>query len=78
MNGSLDEKYYEENSEEYFNSTVNIDPGSFLNPLLKLLSPGSTVLDLGCGSGRGLDEAVKIFPPSFEKVSLFAGNIFSP
>ena len=54
MNGSFDEKYYEENSDEYFNSTFNIDPGSFLNPLIENLSPGSTILDIGCGSGRDL------------------------
>jgi SAM-dependent methyltransferase len=54
MNESTEKNYYEENSEDYFNSTVNIDPGSFLNPLIENLSPGSTVLDIGCGSGRDL------------------------
>jgi SAM-dependent methyltransferase len=54
MNRSLDEKYYEENSEEYFASTVNIDPSSFFSPLLVNLNPGAAVLDIGCGSGRDL------------------------
>jgi cyclopropane fatty-acyl-phospholipid synthase-like methyltransferase len=50
----LDNRFYEENSEEYFSRTVNVDPSSFLNPLLTHLTPGSTVLDIGCGSGRDL------------------------
>jgi SAM-dependent methyltransferase len=46
--------FYEENHQQYFNSTVGIDPSAFLNPLAKLLKPQATVLDIGCGSGRDL------------------------
>lgn len=46
--------YYENNSLEYFEATFNIDPSSFLNPLVERLEPGSTILDIGCGSGRDL------------------------
>lgn len=46
--------FYEINCEEYFHSTVDIEPSSFLNPLTDLLQPGARVLDLGCGSGRDL------------------------
>jgi SAM-dependent methyltransferase len=35
-------------------STVNIDPGSFLEPFARYLAPGATILDVGCGSGRDL------------------------
>ena len=46
--------YYEENHQQYFDSTVSIDPSAFLEPLAKWLEPSSTVLDIGCGSGRDL------------------------
>lgn len=46
--------FYEENHQKYFNSTVSIDPGSFLEPFTRYLAPGATILDVGCGSGRDL------------------------
>ncbi len=46
--------FYEENHQQYFNSTVGIDPSAFLNPLAKLLKPKAAILDIGCGSGRDL------------------------
>jgi SAM-dependent methyltransferase len=46
--------FYEENHQQYFKSTVGIDPSAFLNPLAKLLKPKAAILDIGCGSGRDL------------------------
>ena len=46
--------FYEENHQQYFNSTVGIDPSAFLNPLAKFLKPQAAILDIGCGSGRDL------------------------
>ncbi len=46
--------FYNEKCRDYFETTVNVDPSSFLKPLLKWLWPGATVLDIGCGSGRDL------------------------
>ncbi len=46
--------FYEENHQQYFNSTVGIDPSAFLNPLANLLKPQAAILDIGCGSGRDL------------------------
>jgi len=46
--------YYQQNHIRYYEQTVSIDPGSFLSPLAGCLKPGSTVLDVGCGSGRDL------------------------
>jgi len=46
--------FYEKNHTEYFNSTVDIDPASFLAPLTRFLHREATILDIGCGSGRDL------------------------
>lgn len=46
--------FYEENHQQYFDSTVGLDPSAFLKPLARLLDPQATILDIGCGSGRDL------------------------
>jgi len=46
--------FYRENHREYFERTFNIDPSTFLSSLAAKLSPGSFILDVGCGSGRDL------------------------
>jgi SAM-dependent methyltransferase len=48
------EDYYQENHEQYYDQTFSIDPTSFLIPLARCLHPSSTILDLGCGSGRDM------------------------
>ncbi len=46
--------YYDTHPGEYFESTFNVDPSSFLTPLTERLNKGATALDIGCGSGRDL------------------------
>jgi len=46
--------FYRENHREYFERTFNIDPSTFLSTLAAKLTPGSFILDVGCGSGRDL------------------------
>ena len=46
--------FYEEHHKHYFRQTVALDPQNFLNPLIKHLAPKSSILDIGCGSGRDL------------------------
>ena len=46
--------YYIQNYKAYHEETFNIDPSSFLNPLVKYLMPGALIMDVGCGSGRDL------------------------
>ena len=48
------DNFYQANHKEYFNTTVDIDPSDFLEPLARLLEPGASILDLGCGAGRDL------------------------
>ena len=46
--------FYQTHAQDYFNQTIEVDPSSFLLPLVKHLTPGSKVLDVGCGSGRDM------------------------
>ena len=52
--------YYNKNSEEYFNSTLNVDMTNTYKAFLKLLSKGGKILDLGCGSGRDSMNFIKL------------------
>lgn len=45
-------EFYNKNAAEYFEQTVNIDMQESLDEFKELLPEGSSVLDLGCGSGR--------------------------
>lgn len=46
--------FYQDHFQTYHDRTFAIDPASFLSPLVKHLSPGAEILDVGCGSGRDL------------------------
>ena len=46
--------YYRTNYRDYHLRTFHLNPTSFLEPLVNVLPKGSTVLDVGCGSGRDL------------------------
>jgi len=46
--------YYQQNFRKYHEKTFFVDPTSFLTPFAEKLKPGATILDIGCGSGRGL------------------------
>ncbi|MBC8551230.1 MAG: class I SAM-dependent methyltransferase [Nitrospira sp.] len=46
--------YYQQHSEEYHRKTFTLDPASFLEPLIRYIEPGSSILDIGCGSGRDI------------------------
>ncbi|MFH2066539.1 MAG: class I SAM-dependent methyltransferase [Pseudomonadota bacterium] len=46
--------FYNTEYRKYHASTFKVDPSSFLSPLAKMLRPGASVLDVGCGSGRDL------------------------
>lgn len=45
-------EYYSQNASEYFERTVNIDMQDNWDRFTELLTEGSSILDLGCGSGR--------------------------
>jgi len=50
VNSTID--YYNNNAKEYADSTMNVDFSAMRNPFLKYLKKGSSILDVGCGSGR--------------------------
>ena len=52
--------YYNKNSEEYFNSTLNVDMTNTYKEFLKLVPEGGKILDLGCGSGRDSMNFIKL------------------
>lgn len=49
---SITEKYYHDNSQEFFESTVSADVTPLYDHFLKYLPIGAKILDFGCGSGR--------------------------
>ena len=44
--------YYDNNAQEFINSTFMVDMQSLYQPFLNLLPDFGRILDLGCGSGR--------------------------
>lgn len=44
--------YYDINSQEYFNKSVDIDLGDLYHSFLRYLPQGTHILDGGCGCGR--------------------------
>ena len=50
--------YYNDNSDVYFTSTVNIDMTNTYKDFLKLIPENGKILDLGCGSGRDSKEFI--------------------
>jgi len=45
-------RYYEEQAQQFFDSTVSVDVSSLYSHFLKYVPSGSHILDFGCGSGR--------------------------
>ena len=46
--------YYNNNAQEYFNTVNSVDMSENCERFLNYLKPGSSIIDLGCGSGRDL------------------------
>ena len=45
-------EYYDQNAEQFFKTTADVDFTDTQDRFLRYLAPGSRILDLGCGSGR--------------------------
>jgi SAM-dependent methyltransferase len=46
--------YYKQQCQAYHDKTFFVDPSPYLNPLIANLKTGSTIVDVGCGSGRDI------------------------
>src|SRR6056297_2932961 len=46
--------FYQNQAQAYFDQTIGVDPSSFLLPLVRHLSSGARILDVGCGPGRDM------------------------
>lgn len=44
--------YYNQNAEQYFRETINVNMEDLYEPFLALIPSGGHILDAGCGSGR--------------------------
>ncbi len=45
-------EYYQNNADEFFKGTVDVEMTSIYQPFVKDLPPNALILDAGCGSGR--------------------------
>ena len=54
MNNNIDGtiKYYNDNAENFFESTYKLDMSKLYKPFLDMLPSKASILDVGCGSGR--------------------------
>ncbi len=68
-------QFYQDNANDFFEGTVNVDMSNIYQHFTKILSKGSLILDAGCGSGRDskafidMGYAVEAFDASSELVS---------
>jgi len=66
--------YYQQNADEFFNGTINVDMSNIYQHFTKGLPDNTLILDAGCGSGRDskafleMGYRVEAFDASFEMV----------
>ena len=71
-------RYYQQNAEDFFAATVDVDMQSLYAPFVALLPERGKILDAGCGSGRDskafkeLGYDVEAFDATAEMVELAA------
>lgn len=46
--------YYNDNADQYFKKTVNVDMSACYDRFLKYVVPGGRIIDIGAGSGRDI------------------------
>ncbi len=63
-------KYYDENAQNFFETTVGSDASKFYDLFLPYLFPKAKILDAGCGSGRDS----KFFLTQGYEVTAFDGS----
>ena len=45
-------EFYQNNADEFFTGTINVDMTNIYQRFTKNIQPNATILDAGCGSGR--------------------------
>lgn len=69
-------QYYQDNAQQFFKDTVNVDMSELYAPFVFRLKQGALILDAGCGSGRDskafidMGYQVEAFDASSEMVKL--------
>jgi len=48
----INQQYYQNNAQEFYDSTIDVDMQSLYSHFLPLIKIGGTILDAGCGPGR--------------------------
>jgi len=77
---NINQQYYEQNAQDFYDSTVTVDMQTLYEQFLPLIPAGGFILDAGCGAGRdskafldlGFDVAA--FDAS-EKLALLASEL---
>ena len=77
---NTNQQYYEQNAQDFYDSTVSVDMQTLYEQFLPLIPDGGSILDAGCGAGRdskafldiGFD--VDAFDAS-EKLALLASEL---
>ncbi len=64
-------RYYDNNSESYFNNTVSLDMNELYSRFLIEIKPGGRIIDVGCGSGR---DSKYFINAGYEVVSIDASS----
>ena len=54
MNSTID--YYNNNANQYFSNTVNVDMSESCDKFLKYVILCGRIIDIGAGSGRDIDK----------------------
>lgn len=68
---NLTKQYYNENAQQFFDTTINLDVNALYTSFLPYIPQHGTILDAGCGSGRDSKNFIEL---GFEVVAFDASD----